>query len=229
MEGHQADPQDDTADRELSRLLETKLPKRAAPEALRRRLEARWTPRPTPWRPKAAALMGAMAAGAAIAALVLLLLRRDTASDAMFTEAINDHLRVVESTNPVEIQSGGIHQVKPWFTGRLDFAPVVPFAGDDDFPLQGGATGYFLDRKAATFVFKRRLHTITMFVFPAEGLAWPLPPGEHAGAAHATLRTARGFHVLLWRAGDLGYAMVSDMDAGELESLAAKEAIPPPP
>ena len=29
-------------------------------------------------------------------------------------EAINDHLRVLYSEHPVEIESGGIHQVKPW-------------------------------------------------------------------------------------------------------------------
>src|SRR6185312_2399693 len=88
-------------------------------------------------------------------------------------EAVNDHLRVVSSSHPVEIESGGIHQVKPWFTGRLEFAPRVAFSGDDEFSLVGGSVAYFRDRKAAAFIFKRRLHVITLLVFPAEGLPWP--------------------------------------------------------
>jgi hypothetical protein len=35
-----------------------------------------------------------------------------------------------------------------WFEGRLDFAPVVAFEGDAEFPLKGGAIGYFLRTSA---------------------------------------------------------------------------------
>jgi anti-sigma factor RsiW len=138
----------------------------------------------------------------------------------MLAEAVNDHLRVLYSDHPIEVESGGIHQVKPWFAGRLDFAPVVAFGGDDDFPLQGGAVGYFLDRKAATFIFKRRLHVITLFVFRAEGLPWPAVPTHRVGAAHGTLETSRGYHAIMWREGDLGYALVSDVDPTDLDTLA---------
>jgi anti-sigma factor RsiW len=34
--------------------------------------------------------------------------------------------------------------------------------------------------------------------------------------------SSRGFNVLLWRAGDLGYALVSDLGAAELRELGAK-------
>jgi hypothetical protein len=63
-----------------------------------------------------------------------------------------------------------MHQVKPWYEGRLDFAPVVRFLGDQEFPLAGGAIGYFLNRKAAVSVFHRHLHAISLIVFPARGL-----------------------------------------------------------
>ena len=42
------------------------------------------------------------------------------------------------------------------------------------------------------------------------------------GHVHATEQTTRGFHVILWRDGDLGYALVSDLDPRELETLAGK-------
>jgi anti-sigma factor RsiW len=133
-------------------------------------------------------------------------------SSDLIAEAVNDHIRVISSTHPVDIESGGIHQVKPWFTGRLDFAPRVAFSGDADFPLVGGSVGYFRDRKAAVFVFKRRLHTITLLVLPPDGLAWPSKAEE----------SARGFSVVMWQDGGLGYALISDVNVHDLEALAAK-------
>ena len=141
---------------------------------------------------------------------------------------MNDHLRILYSQHPLEVESGGVHQVKPWFEGRVDFAPAVSFGGDDDFPLQGGSIAYFVDRKAAAYVYKRRLHVITLFVYRADGLAWPaaLVPRVPLGRVRATEETTRGFHVLLWRDGDLGYALVSDLDPRELETLGRKIAGP---
>jgi anti-sigma factor RsiW len=140
----------------------------------------------------------------------------------LVAEAVNDHIRVISSTHPVDIESGGIHQVKPWFTGRLDFAPRVGFSGDDDFPLVGGSVGYFRDRKAAVFVFKRRLHTITLLVFPPEGLTWPTNGLSRVGRLSVSETNARGFSVLTWRDGGLGYALVSDVNVRDLEALAVR-------
>jgi len=112
--------------------------------------------------------------------------------------------------------------VKPWFAGKVEFAPVVGFAGDDDFPLVGGSVAYFIDRKAAAFVFQRRLHKISLLVFPLEGLPWPSDGSRDLGSVKAIARSARGFNVLLWRANGLGYALVSDVDAAELDALALK-------
>src|SRR5207245_11244760 len=111
--------------------------------------------------------------------------RGRNAQAGMVAEAVNDHLRLLTSLHPLDIESGGIHQVKPWFEGRLDFAPIVPFEGDADFPLKGGAVGYFLDRKAAVLVYARRLHPISLLIFRADGLAWParrFEPGGGVGA-----------------------------------------------
>jgi anti-sigma factor RsiW len=140
----------------------------------------------------------------------------------MVTEAVNDHLRVLYSEHPLEVASGGIHQVKPWFEGRLDFAPAVAFGGDQDFPLEGGAVAYFMDRKAAAFVYKRRLHVITLFVFRADGLPWPPATGEPLGDHRMVARESRGFHTLMWRDGDLGYALVSDVSEADLRELARR-------
>ena len=216
----------DAADCALTELLERRLPQHPASLALKRRLAESWPVRaassPPWWRRWSRSLTPALAA------LVVLLValpvyqwagRRTDGTSLMVGEAVNDYLRVVASPHPLDIESGGIHQVKPWFEGRLNFAPVVPFDGDQEFPLKGGAVGYFFDRKAAVFVYGRRLHRISLFVFPADGLPWPSHSLVSMGTAQAYRTTARGFNVVLWRAGDLGYALVSDLDGQELFAL----------
>ncbi len=217
LEGCQACRGVDAADAELSAILERHVLSERAPARLRAKLDGRGGTSAPPRRRSRAMGMVTVAAACAALALTLLFGRSSQGGGPMAQEAINDHLRILYSEHPVEVESGGIHTVKPWFTGRVDFAPVVPFAGDDDFPLQGGSVAYFIDRKAAAFLFKRRLHTITLLVFEAQGLPWPSAARARTDAAGAI--TSRGFHVLLWRAGDLGYALVSDVDTRDLAAL----------
>jgi len=74
------------------------------------------------------------------------------------------------------------------------------------------------------FVYNRRLHAVSLFVFRADGLSWPANDLTPVGGAQAYTTRSRGFHVLLWRRGELGYALVSDVDAAELTQLAAQVA-----
>jgi anti-sigma factor (TIGR02949 family) len=222
---------------QLSDVLERRLPQHPAPLALKRRLAARLSVEPEA-RPALALrawmrrIAPSLASALAAASLALLCVRAinpaafhpESPVAQLVAEGVNDHLRIVQSTHPVEIESGGIHQVKPWFTGRLDFAPRIAFSGDDEFPLVGGSVGYYRDRKAAVFIFKHKLHTISLVVFPAEGLAWPTRGLERIGRLNVASRSDRGFSVLLWRDGQLGYCLVSDVDRSELERLAVKVA-----
>jgi anti-sigma factor RsiW len=205
-----------------------KRPTLSLPDSLRDKLSAQAAPIART-RPKArlGRLVAILAPSlAAVALATQLVSDRLAQSRKLVDEAVNDHLRVLYAERPIEIESGGIHQVKPWFSGRLDFAPVLSFSGDDEFPMQGGAVGLFVDRKAATFVFKHRLHTATLFVFRGEGLGWPIRNDTSVGALPAASSASRGFNVLLWRNGDLGYALVSDVDRAELSRLAVKVAAP---
>jgi anti-sigma factor RsiW len=222
-----------TAEAELDAALE-RLPRHAAPLSLKRRVAAlvptepvapprrRWTRRAAP--SILGALAGAAMALAAVRAINPSAFHAVSPAAELVAEGVNDHLRVVSSAHPVEIESGGIHQVKPWFTGRVDFAPRVAFSGDADFPLVGGSVGYFRDRKAAVFVFRRNLHTISLLVFRSDGLPWPTTGLQSIGRVRVGVHVDRGFSVLLWRDGELGYCLVSDLNRAELEQLAARIA-----
>ena len=229
-----------TEDRALTSLLRERLPRHPAPASLRQRLEAELAaktpsrpPREAPLRPRPRfiakvrtrpSFFTTLAAAAVVAATSVVALNGPpwARGDGVVDEALNDHLRVLYAEHPVEIPSGGIHQVKPWFLGRLDFAPAVAFGGDEEFPLLGGSVAYFVDRKAATFLFKRRLHDISLFVVRAEGLSWPSHPSVRMGRVEATVVSRQGFHLVLFRDGDLAYALVSDVDSAELLRLGQK-------
>jgi len=137
----------------------------------------------------------------------------------MSTEAVNDHLRVLASQRPLEVEASGSHEVKPWFEGKLDFAPSVPLPDAAGLRLAGGAVGYFLDRKCAVVEYALRRHAVTLLVFPADGLAWP-----SRDAKSFTSSSRRGYHAVFWRAGELGYSLVSDVNPVELGALAERFA-----
>jgi anti-sigma factor RsiW len=181
-----------------------------APARLRRRLERRFVHRAQrAWvAPALAALGGALAA----AAIVLVMLRPPARPPLdVATEAVGDHQRVLASRG-LGVEASDMHRVKPWFAGKLDFVPPVAFLGDDEFPLRGGDVAVFLGHKAATFVYARRLHVISLFVFEADAVA-------------SEERTVRGFHVITWRAGELGFALVSDASWDDLRVLRARLAL----
>src|SRR5262249_38565693 len=112
---------EDAAERGLTEALEERLPQHAAPLALKRRLAVQWpeapaapSSRPSRWRGWWPAAAAASAVAAALLIAWPLVLRDVTLSRsgerAMVAEAVNDHLRMVTSRHPLDVESGGIHE-----------------------------------------------------------------------------------------------------------------------
>jgi anti-sigma factor RsiW len=221
---------EDAAERVLGEQLERSLPQYAAPLALKRQLAARWPaavvtpPAPRAWSRRRLVSAAAVAAALLLVAGGALLAQRRAATAELAERALNDavngHVRVLSRLASLEVRGGDLHQVRPWFTGQLDFSPAVPFAGDAEYPLLGGTLEHVLDRRAAAFVYGRRRHTATLLVYRADDL----PPLARANTQRVDQR--RGFTVLRWRAGDLGYALVSELNQPELETLARRLGAP---
>ena len=147
--------------------------------------------------------------------LVVIFPRGYAEPDALLSEAVNDHVRVLSAARPVEVEGSSLDTVSPWLSARLDFAPTNAFGGDAETRLMGASAAYFIDRKAAAFVYARDSHTITVLCFRAETLPW-----RGGGARHAV--TTRGYRTVMWRHGDLGYAVVSDLPEATLLGVAAR-------
>jgi anti-sigma factor RsiW len=216
----------EATERALDDLLDRELPRRHAPGSLRRRLEgmaqdaATGDVDPLPrrrWRVRPA--LPAVAAAVALAVVGALAVWRDSsnreARAAVVAEAVGDHLRVLADARGLELVSSESHQVKPWFEGRIDFAPDVPVPEVPELRLRGGGVGYFLDRKAAVVGYTLRRHAVTLLAFPPDGI--PLVEG----GARVTTTALRGFRVATWRGSGVGYALVSDVGPDDFEALAA--------
>jgi anti-sigma factor (TIGR02949 family) len=221
---------EEQAERLLDQALDERLPRYAAPEALRERISAQLrgarprsagpqTPRrglPAQWGLAAAAI--ALAALGYVAGQTIPV--RSGAGERLADEVVTDHLRALASTHPHDVESSSSHEVKPWFEGRIDFAPVVP-ADRGELRLLGGSIGYVGDRKAAVISYGLRHHRLTLLAFPRAGL----PGFEHAPQAGPPRRIdRRGFEVAWWAAGDVGYALVGDVGGEELVQLATELA-----
>jgi anti-sigma factor (TIGR02949 family) len=158
----------------------------------------------TPWRRAAPFAAGAVAAIAASLVLVAVL---PLSPRALPREVVADHVRSLLAEHLVDVVSTDRHTVKPWFAGRIDYAPPVVDLKDQGFALVGGRLDYLDGRVAAALVYRRRLHVINVFVRPAKG-----PLGGASGVLD-------GYNLLTWRQGGLEFWAVSDLAAPELQQF----------
>ena len=154
-----------------------------------------------------------LAAAALVAALVVWSLetgsRRAGSEPLLATQLIASHVRSLMVDHLTDVASTDQHTVKPWFEGKLDFAPSVANPASDGFPLVGGRLDYLDNRPVAALVYQRRKHFINVFI-------WPLQTGE-SRTTEATTR--QGYQLLHWVDGDLNYWAVSDINDRELAAL----------
>jgi anti-sigma factor RsiW len=110
----------------------------------------------------------------------------------------------------IEVASSDRHTVKPWFQGKVDFAPTVRDLSGEGYVLLGGRLDHVAEDQAAAIVYRVRGHVINLFVWRAAG----------AAAEPLALSTARGFSLATWTDSGLRFAAVSDTDAQEIERFA---------
>jgi anti-sigma factor RsiW len=135
--------------------------------------------------------------------------RPHAAEERLTREVAANHVRSLMEEHLMDVKSSHGHVVKPWFLGKLDFAPPVPDLAEQDFPLIGGRLDYLDDRVVAALVYRRRQHVINLFV-------WPSNSGADAAARPAEWQ---GYHLVHWSAGGMAFWAVSDLNARELQEF----------
>jgi anti-sigma factor RsiW len=158
---------------------------------------------------------GAIAAGLVIAvassALTYVIARRQSSGDLVAHQIVASHVRALMPGHLTDVASSNLHNVKPWFAGRVDVSPPVPALDSAGFPLAGGRLDYIEGRSVATLVYMRRQHVIDVY-------AWPSSSGD---AAPIRLDDAKGYHLIRWRNAGIELWAISDVDPHELERFVA--------
>ena len=187
-----------------------------APETLRRKLEAELT---APARGASTHFSGtnvwrALALAASFLLVVMIGWRQldglgGRHDDATLVASIVDaHLRSLQPGHLIDVVSTDQHTVKPWFDGKIDFAPPVRDLAADGFPLEGGRLDVVSGRTVAVVVYGRRKHVINVFV-------WPAAKRDAAPTSGSTL----GYQWTQWRKDGMESIAVSDVNAADLEAL----------
>ena len=183
-----------------------------APEALQARLtQARPRSRATShllaWA--AAVVMVASLTGSVLILKSARVPRTPDSVEAVAQEVVSGHVRALMGEHLFDVRSTDQHTVKPWFLGKLDFAPPVTDLAQAGFPLTGGRLDYVAGRPVAALVYTRGPHTINVFVWPQASDA----------RRSADARAIRGFHVRHWTRGGMSYWAVSDVNDADLDQF----------
>ncbi len=188
----------------------------AMPDDVRARVMARLRqalpPQPAPlhrWRWVFPSLggFGLGAACAAALAFLLLLPQRDD----LAAQLVAGHIRALQPGHLEDVISTDQHTVKPWFDGRLDFAPPVRDFAADGFPLKGGRLDYLDGRPVAALVYQRDKHIIDVFVWPQSGSAFHLANGA----------AVQGYNLVHWTGDGMNFWAVSDVERAQLDNFAS--------
>ncbi|MGO4571861.1 anti-sigma factor family protein [Microvirga sp. 2TAF3] len=188
-----------------------------APDALRARLMAaisRERSAIDPWWKQWSRSWRLGTAGFAIAASLgafLLLLPR---SPGLEQELVSGHVRSLMANHLTDVTTSDQHTVKPWFNGRLDYAPPVIDLADQGFALSGGRLDYIGGRSVAALVYKRRGHVINVFLWPeAQSTASQIAQGAMQGS------TRDGYNMQHWTRDGMSFWAVSDLNETELREF----------
>lgn len=134
--------------------------------------------------------------------------RRNEYQPTLAASVVDAHLRSMQPGHLADVVSTDQHTVKPWFDGKLNFAPPVRDFANEGFPLIGGRLDVIDGRTVAALVYGRRKHIVNVFVAKAQ------PHELWSGSGEI-----QGYHWAAWQNGTFAFCAVSDAAATDLDQL----------
>ena len=136
---------------------------------------------------------------------------RPSGDELLAQEMVSNHVRSLQlESHRADVISSDQHTVKPWFDGKLDFAPPVKDFSSQGFPLLGGRLEYLHNRAAAALIYQRQKHYINLYIWPA----------EQSNATGEVGTKRHGYNLLHWTNSGMTYWAISDLNGVELHEFA---------
>ena len=214
-------------DQELSRLIRQHATRHTAPDTLRASIRtqialqtaARPPNKPSSvraawwqalnWRSAAAGAVFGMALTVVLSTVIVPQFESQWATLSIEDELVGNHVHSLGMGPLIAVASSDRHTVKPWFQGKIDYAPPVPDLSAEGFPLLGGRVERVGGTAVAALAYARNRHILNVYVWPA----------DHAQTPLTAVR--KGFNLQHLSVGAMQVWVVSDVEASEVASFSA--------
>jgi len=156
-------------------------------------------------------LMAAAFAAVSVLSWNLAVMHVASSGEEMRQDVLSAHMRsLISPGRIVDVESSDQHTVKPWFAGKIDYAPPVRDLGGDGYPLVGGRLDYVDGRKVAALAYRRNQHRVSLFIWPESGVSDSAPK----------VSTLKGYSLATWTKGNMRYWAACDAAPSELSRFA---------
>ena len=147
-------------------------------------------------------------ATALAASVVLAIMVVTPRSPDLDAQLVASHVRSLQlESHLIDVPSSDHHTVRPWFAGKVDFAPLVKEIGSDGYALKGGRVDIVGGRPVAVLVYQAGRHLVAVYMWPERAGAGEIPRSEQVD----------GFNVRRWTESGLVVSCISDLASDELQ------------
>jgi anti-sigma factor RsiW len=162
-----------------------------------------------PWARSWSSLAASFLVGALLGGGLIFGALNDQGREDVASQVVSAHIRALMAPQSFDVASSDRHTIKPWFAGKLAFAPNVVDLSAKGFPLVGARIDVIGLQPVASLVYSKGKHLITVMEMPnPRGLTTQL-----------TQHVEQGYQTLTWSDGNVTYWVVSDAVAEELKTF----------
>ncbi len=200
---------------QFKRALRAALPRPELPPGLRDRIVAEIGRAPTPGRSWNRVVYPSAAVAAAAALAIGFFLRQGADPLPVVEESIQRHQRNL----PVEVVGPDGQRVASWFRGKVDVPVHAPKWRPVGADLLGGRISNVRDRQAAQLIYNVRGQKVSVLVFDPSVLPSQLERVQRVRNHDVYFQRQAGYNVAVYRQGNVGYAITSDLPEPEMMQL----------
>jgi mycothiol system anti-sigma-R factor len=140
-------------------------------------------------------------------------------SEAMYENAVNDHMRLVQSGAAPDIRASVPDELMRQLQGRVSFSILVPDLSAQGAELKGACLCRLTDKGSAHIIYEKAGHTISAFLFPAKGIKMSGAKKVVLDNCEFFLQSHKGCNGISWCSRGIGCFVTSDLDETELVYL----------